>query len=341
MTKSIALSATKSGVPILPGDQEEDIDAKNKRFAALYEEHLAIEAEDAWRVGEVGYICRTLVQATLPYKEPKGAPPAWGRSNGKVSLVIQPGYYMQPETTIVGTRKRTVQTPVSFGYPYGSIPRLLLAWIGRDVTKHKQREIRFGKSLNSFMAQLGMQNPTGGKNGSITRMREQSRRLFASKIALVDNPNINSIDWRSESFQIADKTQIWWDARDPHQDNLFESSIFLSERFFEEYLHSPVPVDMRALKALKGSPSALDLYCYMTYKMFTLRREQVIPWEALAMQFGSEAANIRKFRWQFNKALREVLVVYPGARAESIKDGLILRPSPTSIRSSDVQRRIG
>lgn len=308
-------------------------EARPQRFASLYDTHLAIEQEDAWKAGEVGYICRALVQATLPYREPKGNPPAWGRTNGKVSLVIQPGYYLKIDTVVEGGRKRQEQVPVSLGYPYGSIPRLLLAWIGREVKAKKSREIILGNSLVRFMQDLGMNTATGGKNGSITRLREQMRRTFSSKIAILDNPDANRVDWRSDAFALVDKSHIWWDSNSPEQSNLWDSKIVLSERFYEELAHSPVPVDMRALRDLKNSPSALDLYCFLTYRMFTLRKTTTVPWEALQMQFGSETANPRKFRWQFQQALKSVLVVYPEAKVEMTPAGLILKPSLTSVPS--------
>lgn len=308
-------------------------DPRPRRFESLWDTHLAIEAEDAWKSGEVGFICRALVQATLPYREPKDSPPAWGRSNGKVSLVIQPGYYFKREEVVSGKKKVVQQLPVSLGYPYGSIPRLLLAWIGREVKLKKEREIALGNSLVSFMAELGMNSATGGKNGSITRLREQMRRLFSAKIAILDNPDPSAIDWRSDGFVLVDKSQIWWDPKVPHQEDLFDSRIQLSERFYEELVSSPVPVDMRALRDLKNSPSALDLYCFLTYRMFTLRKETTIPWEVLKMQFGSEIANPRKFKWQFQQALKSVLVVYPEAKVDLSPTGLILKPSKTSVRS--------
>jgi hypothetical protein len=306
---------------------------RQTRFESHWDTHLAIESEDAWAAGEVGYICRALVQATLPYREPKGDPPAWGRTNGKVSLVIQPGYYIKSEKVISGGRTTTKQVPVSMGYPYGSIPRLLLAWIGKEVKLRKEREIPLGNSLVAFMAELGMNSATGGKNGSITRLREQMRRTFSSKIAILDNPDTSLVDWRGEGFNLVDKSAIWWDTHaSPDQSDLFESKISLSERFYEELANSPVPVDMRALRDLKNSPSALDLYCYLTYRMFTLRRETTVPWESLKMQFGSDVANIRKFRWQFHQALKAVLVVYPDAKVDLNTAGLILKPSATSVR---------
>lgn len=311
---------------------------KPSRFETSWQTHLDIESKDAWEAGEVGYICRALVQATLPYREPKGDPPAWGRTNGKISLVIQPGYYLKQvvETTPNG-RTKTTQVPTSLGYPYGSIPRLLLAWIGREVKQNKQREIVLGNSLTQFMQELGINNATGGKNGSITRLREQMRRTFASKIAILDNPDIaqEALDWRNESFNLVDKSSIWWDPKSPEQPDLFESRIALSERFYEELAFNPVPVDMRVLRELKNNPSALDLYCYMTYTMFTLRREKLVSWESLLMQFGSElstSGNIRKFRWQFKQALSLVQVVYPEANVVLDKAGLVMRPSKTSVK---------
>jgi hypothetical protein len=98
------------------------------------------------------------------------------------------------------------------------------------------------------------------------------------------------------------------------QGSMFESFVVLSEPFFNELVNRPVPVDMRALKALKQSPFALDVYSWLTYRFFTIQRRTEIPWEALQMQFGTETESERKFRALFRKALKDVLVVYPGPR---------------------------
>lgn len=302
------------------------------KFDRLYQTQLEILAEDAWQVGEVGFISRALVQATLPYREPKGNPQAWGRTNGRVSLVIQPGAYLKPITkpgphgpVIVG------HEPVSIGYPFGSIPRLFLAWVGREVKQKKQREISFGHSLASFMNDLGMKTATGGKNGSITRLREQLLRLFNAKIAILDNHDVSALNLRNDAFLLVDKSSIWWDTSEPNQPNLFESQIQLSERFYNELLNSPVPVDMRILRDLR-SPTAIDLYCFLTYTMFSLNRERTVSWADLQLQFGSEAGTARKFKWQFQKALKDVLTVYPDAKVDVSPSGLILKPSNTSVR---------
>jgi hypothetical protein len=301
------------------------------RFQRLYEEAQLIEAEDARSAGEIGYISRAMVQATLPYREPKNAPPAWGRSNGRVSMVIQPGYTMQKVVVSDKQGRGTFvrQEPVCLGYPFGTIPRLLLAWIGREVCQKKSPELNLGNSLTQFMNAIGITSHTGGKNGSITRLRQQTIRLFAARIAILSDPTA-AVNWKQEGFEIADRTDLWWDDRRPESPALFESRVVLKERFFNELINHPVPLDMRALRALSGSPMALDIYSWITYRNSTLRRVASVSWEALQMQFGSETVSERKFRWMFREALRSVMVVYP-VKVDVTKSSLILYPSPTSV----------
>lgn len=305
---------------------------REEKFQRLARESQEILDYSARQAGEVGYLSSTIVQCTLPYREPKGNPAAWGRSNGRASLTIQPGFYMEPITTIDGRgRKRQETRPVSMGYPYGSIPRLILAWVGREVTRKREREIQLGATLSEFMADLGIANATGGKRGSITAVKEQTRRLFSATIALVDNPD--NVEWGSEGFRLADSLNVWWDPASPEQGGLFDSRVVLSEKFFNEMLKSPVPLDMRALRALKQSPLALDLYSWLSYKTYSCTKPTRIPWEALQQQFGTSTESERKFRSLIRRALQDVQVVYPDARFDaSDSKAFILMPGRTSIR---------
>ena len=60
---------------------------------------------------------------------------------------------------------------------------------------------------------------------------------------------------------------LWWTPRQPDQGTLWESTVVLSERFFSEITENPVLIDLRALRALKRSPMALDVYLWLTYRM--------------------------------------------------------------------------
>jgi len=326
--------------------------AAPEKFQRLFDEAQAMEREDAWQSGEVGFLSRASVQVTLPYRAPKGSPPVWTRSSGNISLMIQPGYFTQQRSErATNGRQRIVSETVSFGYPYGSYPRLMLAWIGKEIMAKKKRgefqgsvedrRISLGNSLSEFMYNLGIPMATGGKRGTMTLVRQQMIRLFSATIAIVQNKSApNNQNQNQEPLSIdrigyllADQLSTWWDPMQPGQGSMFESFVVLSEPFFNELVNRPVPVDMRALKALKQSPFALDVYSWLTYRFFTIQKRTEIPWEALQMQFGTETESERKFRALFRKALKDVLVVYPDAKvdADSSK-ALILQPSRTSVR---------
>ena len=96
---------------------------------------------------------------------------------------------------------------------------------------------------------------------------------------------------------------------------------------FNEIIDRPVPVDMRALKALKRSPMALDIYCWLTYRLSYLRKPTEIPWAVLQIQFGADYARTRGFKESFLHHLHAILTVYPEANVKGDKRGLLLKPS--------------
>ena len=67
---------------------------------------------------------------------------------------------------------------------------------------------------------------------------------------------------------IADRTELWWTSNRPDQAGLWESKIELSEKFFQEIIRHPVPIDINTLTALKRSTLGLDLYLWLVYRTF-------------------------------------------------------------------------
>lgn len=279
----------------------------------LLNQALAIEAEEAQQADALGFMARALVQATLPHKRAAGN--EFERRNGAFRL--------------------SLLAPSSVGLPYGSVPRLLLAWLTTEAVRTKNRELVLGETLSGFMRELGLV-PTGGRWGSITRLKDQTRRLFSSTVtAIYEDPQKTGI----LGYRLADQATLWWDAKRPDQAALWQSTVVLTEPFFREITERPVPIDMRALKALKRSPLALDLYAWLTYRMSYLSKPTEIPWIALAAQFGADYSRLRDFKAAFLAELRKVHVVYPQAHVTSSEDGLQLVPSPTHIRA--LPRRTG
>jgi hypothetical protein len=280
-----------------------------KNLDNLITKALAIEAEEAKEAGALGYMARALTQATLPHS--KQSTNEFTRRNGAFTL--------------------SIMAPSNVGLPYGSIPRLLISWVTTEAVKTKSRYLELGPSLSAFMAELGLQ-PTGGRWGSITRLRNQTNRLFQSFITCsYTTDQSDSI----KNIMIVDEAELWWSPKTPNQATLWQSFILLHDRFFEEVTSNPVPIDMRALRALKRSPMALDIYCWLTYRMSYLKKSVPIPWEALQMQFGAgypfTPQGKRDFKKKFLKQLKAVSTVYPLARVEPKDNALLLYPSHTHI----------
>jgi hypothetical protein len=270
------------------------------------------------------FMARQLVQITLPHSNP-GSVPIWQRRNGHLTLSIRPGWNYEKNELL--------------GLPYGSIPRLLLFWLTTEALRTKSRRIELGKSLADFMRELGMNPETGGgKRGDGVRLREQMERLFRSTISFdVDSDSLGIKNKKWVDMQIASEGELWWDLKNPEQPTLLGSWIELGEKFYQAITASPVPLDKRALNALKQSPLALDLYAWTTYKSFVLyhhpyKKEQFIPWETFKDQLGTEYADAKNFKRKTKEAIQKVNSVYPHLRFEIAKGGFVIKAAEPSVK---------
>ena len=281
------------------------------RVRDLIEAHLAIEAEDAKSAGTLGFMTRSLAIATLPHRRVKDF--RFVRKNGDFTLTMMTAH---PE-----------------GLPYGTLPRLLLTWVCTEVAQQRERELHLGPNLASYLAELGLHN-TGGKRGDITRLKHAMTTLFSSVISCHYQ---GADEWTLRNVLLADDV-AWWTPQNPDVAGEWQSRVLLSHRFFNECIEHKVPFDMRAIKALRQSPLALDIYVWLTHRMSYLSKRTTIPWISLSGQFGAGYAitdqGLRDFKRAFLRELKHVQIIYPAARVSSSPNGLVLYPSPTHVASS-------
>ena len=270
----------------------------SERQRNLIEDALENEHKDAKTAGAMGYMARTLVQATLPHADPKmPLGQLYSRTTGKLTMTVSP-------------------TSPRHGIPFGSIPRVILAWICTEVVQTKERTLSLGHSQADFLKRLKLHN-----NGrDIARFRDQSLRLFKSVIS-VEYANDKEGDL-SQRLLISDQSNVFWHPKKAAEVALWDSTLDLSKSFFDEILAAPVPLDMDIYHALTKSPMAMDIYTWLTYRMFVLRRSGkpfvLVPWIGLKTQFGAgygdDQQGLYDFKANFNRRLREVLIFYPEAR---------------------------
>jgi Plasmid encoded RepA protein len=162
-------------------------------------------------------------------------------------------------------------------------------------------------------------------------INSQMRRLFRARISFDrDMEDDDRIGNRWLDMQVAPQGELWWDHKKPLQDDLWESWIELGEDFYKAIVAAPVPVDMRALKALKRSPLALDLYAWATHKTISVLRkgkQQFVPWALLAEQFGCDYSDHLNFKKKAKAALKKIQLVYPGLKLAEATGGVIVLPS--------------
>jgi len=207
-------------------------------------------------------------------------------------------------------------------------------WLTTEALRTGSRRLTLGGSLAGFMKELGL-NPdngsTGAKRSDKRRLHDQMERLFGAKISF------EYVDERQRSWlhmDIAPEGQLWWDRKNPDQLTLYESWIELGEKFFNAITSAPIPVDLRALKELKNSPLALDLYAWCTYKTYLVSKNgkpQRIAWRQIQEQFGTENEHPKKFKQAAKYALRKISIVYPGLNLDEVDGGLVIHPGRTAI----------
>jgi hypothetical protein len=293
--------------------------------------------------GEPAFSPKQLIQCTLPHSNP-GDVTAWTRRNGNFTLGIVPGI--------------DLDSGKSFGFPYGTMPRLVLFWITREVLRTNSRRVALtGKAmdgsasntLSAFMRELGVipASAGGGKRSDAKRLKEQMRRLFRASISFQWNgTNGGAVGEAWLDMKVAPKGELWWDPKRPEQDTLWGSWIELGEEFFKALLDSPVPVDMRALRALKGSALALDLYVWAVWRADYATRKgekQFMAWSSLMRQMGCDYKGkdaVKDFKHNAKATLKKVRKVYPLLKISDVAGGLYVHPSPPAIPRRAARRNL-
>jgi hypothetical protein len=253
----------------------------------------------------IGYVAQKLVIATFPHSKTKEL--NFTRKNGNYRLSLQ----ALPE----------------FGLPYGSIPRLLLVWIVTEAVKKKSREVLLGDNLSQFLKALKI-NRSGER---IRQVKDQISRLLTTKITYIYINENNRLSF--ENINTVSKADIFWNVSGSIKG---KSSVTLSQEFFDSIIKNPVPISVNAIYEIRKSPMAIDIYCWLTYRMSYLSRKTKILWSQLEQQFGSSYINSREFKRKFNKQILKVLKIYPSAMVQKVEDGIILYPSKTHVCKNGV-----
>lgn len=251
-----------------------------------------------------------LCQVGLPRKRVEGR--TFERHNGHVSIRLEAGALFDGAGF--------VEQPL----PYGVTPRLVMVHVSSEAVRTRSRVVAVGDSMRQFLTVLGM--PTsGGKRGGYTAFRRQMEALAACRLTLGMQREGRVVTVDAKPIDRFDA----WLHMDGNQRTLWPGTIELSERFFNTLSEHAVPLDYRALAALRHSSLALDTYTWLAHRLWRVARPQgvKVSWRNLRDQFGQEYASGKNFKREFRRLLVQVCRVYPDARLQEVPGGLILYPS--------------
>ena len=113
--------------------------------------------------GALGFMSRLLIMVNLPYRDPGKNTINWYRQNGNVTINVVPGF----------EGKRNI------GIPYGSFPRLILAYLITQAIKTQDSMIYLGENFADFLKIVNV------KKGGTTykRLYKQLERTLSSSFA--------------------------------------------------------------------------------------------------------------------------------------------------------------
>lgn len=254
------------------------------------------------------FLHSALCAMSLPVRRPPDEHAPIIRQDGQYTLVINP----KPLVERVGDRQQLR----SLGVPFGSLPRVILIHIMTEAVRTASRHISLGKTFTEWMRRLGYHTISYGPRGSATLIREQLDRLLACEwmIRWDHSQSDGGHEFGIREIKLTNE-YVGTDRRN----GSFLREILMTEGFYEHLREHAVPLNEHAIRQLRDSATALDLYTWLAYRLprIQAKRPVSLSWQQLAVHFGNDGKNIRKFRQTVRDAWeRQVSAVYPEARAD-------------------------
>jgi hypothetical protein len=243
------------------------------------------------------------------------------RHSGHVSIRL--------ETGSLYNGKDWIEQPL----PYGTTPRLVMVHVSSEAIRTQSRRVEVGDSMRQFLTTLGMQT-NGGSSGGYTTLKRQIESLAACRLTLGMYAQGRVVTKKADPIE---RFEAWLQIDGP-QRTLWPGVLELSQTFYDTLATHAVPLDYRALSALKHSALALDVYTWLAHRLCRVRKPggTKVSWDNLRDQFGQEYGDPKNFKREFKDILHQVRVVYPDARIDEIIGGIILHESRPPLAKTTV-----
>jgi hypothetical protein len=284
---------------------------KAERQAIDAAAHVMADEENRLGITHAGF-----AMTSLPHKRIDEG--FWRREGHRTTLLVEAGR----------DRKGAL-----IGVPYGSIARLILLYLQTEAVRTNSPEVELGRSMKTWMGRMSLS--AGGKTYQL--VTEQARRISACRLTFFTDRE-NGAEARHNGAFVQDAISLSGIVGDEDQPSLWQDRVRLDQHFWHSLKEHPVPVREEAIRAIGTRSLAIDVYIWLSYRLHSLTRPTPVSWAALHGQFGAGFRLARQIKPTFIEALQLALAVYPEARVDVEKEGVVLHPSPPAVPKVEARR---
>jgi hypothetical protein len=279
---------------------------------------------------ELAFLHSGLCQTYLPHSRPKSNRAIWRRSAGDLTLIVQPGVIDATPAHLRG-RQPTLEEEeqIFLGVPWGAKARLILIYLQSEGLKG--RVVQMGSSLSAWVRSMGL-SATSGPRGSLRMIRDQTLRIARCQFTFQWEGQADGQGTRRRSLvdvKIVNRLDEWLRGGGEGADIAVE----LTAEFHDHLQGHAVPLDRRAIAQLAENCLGLDLYALFAHRLHRVApgRPVTLSWRALQAQLGTNESMTNSLAKRIRDVLPDVLAVYPDARVEVSRRGLLLAHSPPPV----------
>lgn len=311
----------------LVGENDTRLEAERRGRLDVFDALISVREEEA----VPAFLHSALCAMSLPTQRPKDDTKGIIREDGKYLLAIHP----KPVIQIVDGEA----VLKSLGLPYGSYPRVVLLYLLSEAVRTQSRDVVLAKSFRGWMQRLGYKSFGGGPRGPMKLIQQQVDRLLACEWQIRWDQDASARDDAGFAFREVKLANEY--AGGLTRDGEFVREIRLSEVFFDHLCEHAVPLNEVAIRQLKGSSTALDLYTYLAYRLPRIGGDKphTISWDQLAKHLGNEG-QMRRFRQTVRDTFDLVSAVYPEARVDLTGSSIKLYGSPPPLAPKHFGRHL-
>jgi hypothetical protein len=202
-----------------------------------------------------------------------------------------------PGMIVRGDWERIVtMRPDDYGYPFGTLPRLVLLWLAKQARESGSPVIDLGASPQAFVESLG------SPDASISDVLWQAQRLFGASLTLGD-ATVSGRKPMTIRMRVAKDFRFWDGQR---------GQVTLADHLFRSITEHPAPIDWDAVKGGRLSAMAIDVYAWLNLRMrfHEITAPERIPWGRLYELFG-HTMPMDEFESAFAEAVRSTAELVP------------------------------